>query len=304
MGGIMGWIIFGGLIIGLLTYDLTFANNDNKVITFRHTIYSSLLYIAIACIFGIYIFFDQGADKAVEYFSCFFIEKAMSLDNIFVISMIFQFFSIPLIYQRRILFWGILGVILFRGIMIYFGIIVLTNFSWLIYILGVVLIITGIKTFYLSDKKLDIAESYIYRLLQQYCHLTDKFTGYRYFVKHNGKISITTIGASLILIETMDAIFAIDSIPAIFAITNDNFIIYTSNIFAILGLRALFFCLSHIVDRFSYLKYSLAMILIFIGMKIFASHFLNVPSYFSLIIIMIMLTIGILLSRTKKEIKR
>lgn len=300
----MDWIIFSGIIILLLTYDLAFVGKSNQLITFRQTIYSTLFYISIACIFGIYIFFDQGGSKAVEYFSCFFIEKAMSLDNIFVISMIFQVFSIPLIYQRRILFWGILGVIIFRGIMIHFGLIVINKFSWLIYVFGVILILTGIKTFYISKEKFNIRNSYIYRFLQKYCNLTDEFTGYRYFIKHNGKIQITTIGASLIMIETMDAIFAIDSIPAIFAITNDNFIIYTSNIFAILGLRALFFCLANIVDRFSYIKYSLAMILIFIGIKIFIGHFFNIPSYLSLMVVMSMLIIGILVSIVKKEKKR
>ncbi len=185
--------------------------------------------------------------------------------------------------------------------MIHFGVIVLTKFSWLIYVFGVILLLTGIKTLYLSKERLDIKNSYSYRFLQKYCNLTDKFTGYRYFVKHNGKISITTIGASLIIIETMDAIFAIDSIPAIFAITNDIFIIYTSNIFAILGLRALFFCLANIVDRFSYIKYSLAMILIFIGIKIFAGHFFNIPAYFSLMVVIIMLTMGIFVSIIKNK---
>lgn len=289
----MGWLIFIIVIVGLLIHDLGFAHKHNTVITFRQSIYSSLFYLAISCVFGMFIFFDSGSEKALEYFTCFFIEKAMSLDNIFVISMIFQFFSIPLMYQHRILFLGVLGVLFFRGIIIYFGIVAIAQFSWLLYALGVILIITGVKTFYVSKEKFNIRQSYIYQLLQKYCNLTNTVRGYRYFVIQNGQVSITPILGSLIIIEAMDAVFALDSIPAIFAITHDSFIIYTSNIFAVLGLRNLFFCLANLIERFKYLRYSLAIILIFIGVKIFVMHFINISSYFSLLVIITLLAGGI-----------
>ncbi|WP_341764152.1 TerC/Alx family metal homeostasis membrane protein [Candidatus Tisiphia endosymbiont of Beris chalybata] len=292
----MGWIIFASIIIGLLIYDLGLTNRYNRVITFRQSIYSTLFYLFIACAFGVFIFFEMGSEKALEYYTCFFIEKAMSLDNIFVISMIFQFFSIPLMYQHRILFFGVLGVLFFRGVIIYFGIVAITKFSWLLYLLGVILIITGVKAFYITKEKFNIRQSYIYKFLQKYCNLTDKIIGYRYFVRENGKISITPICGALIIIEAMDAVFALDSIPAIFAITHDSFIIYTSNIFAVLGLRSLFFCLANLIERFHYIRYSLAIILIFIGVKIFVVHFIAIPPYFSLLVVISIITGGIFAS--------
>lgn len=297
----MTWIIFCIVIAGLLIYDLGFANKENKVLTFRQTIYFSLFYLIIACLFGIFIFFDMGGEKAREYYTCFFIEKAMSLDNIFIILMIFQFFSIPLIYQHRILFLGILGVIVSRGIIIYLGVIVISKFSWLLYVFAIILIITGIKTFYLSNKNLKVQESSIYRILQKYFSITPKILGYKFFVKTSKGISITPLFASLIMIEVMDIVFAIDSIPAIFAITKDPYIIYTSNIFAILGLRALFLCLANVVKQFSYIKYSLALILIFIGIKIFAEHVIDIPSYTTLAMTIILLSFGIIISIIKKR---
>lgn len=269
--------------------------------TFRESFRLSIFYIVIACLFGVFVFFDIGKDKAVEYFTCYFIEKAMSLDNIFIISMIFQFFSVPLMYQHRILFLGIIGVIVFRGIMIYLGVIIISKFSWLLYIFAIILILTGIKTFYISGKNFNVKESYIYKFLLKYCNVTSEFYGDRFFIRTNNKISFTPLFASLIMVETIDVIFALDSIPAIFAITSDPYIIYTSNIFAILGLRALFFCLANVVERFSYIKYSLALILIFIGVKIFAAHFISIPSYTSLIVTIALLSFGIIASIVKKE---
>jgi tellurite resistance protein TerC len=295
------WIVFCIVIAGLLIYDLGFANKENKVLTFRQTIYFSLFYLIIACLFGVFIFFDMGREKAQEYYTCFFIEKAMSLDNIFIILMISQFFSIPLIYQHRILFLGILGVIVSRAIIIYLGVIVISKFSWLLYVFAIILIITGIKTFYLSNKNLKVQESSIYRILQKYFSITPKILGYKFFVKTSKGISITPLFASLIMIEVMDIVFAIDSIPAIFAITKDPYIIYTSNIFAILGLRALFLCLANVVKQFSYIKYSLALILIFIGIKIFAEHVIDIPSYTTLAMTIILLSLGIIISIIKKR---
>lgn len=244
----------------------------------------------------------MGIEKAVEYFTCYFIEKAMSLDNIFVISMIFQFFAVPLMYQHRILFFGVLGVIVFRGIMIYLGIIIISKFSWLLYIFAIILILTGIKTFYISNKAFNVKESYIYKLLQKYCNLTPEISGDNFFIRTNNGLSFTPLFASLIMIETIDVIFALDSIPVIFSITNDPYIIYTSNIFAILGLRALFFCLANIVEQFSYIKYSLALILIFIGIKIFATHFIYIPSYTSIIVTVVLLSLGIIASIIRKKL--
>ncbi|MFY9589354.1 TerC/Alx family metal homeostasis membrane protein [Rickettsia endosymbiont of Halotydeus destructor] len=292
----MTWIVFYTVISALLIFDLGFTHRKNSVMSFRKSLLFSLFYFTVACLFGVYVFYTMGGDRTREYFTCFLIEKAMSLDNIFVISLIFQFFAIPSQYQHRVLFLGIIGVIVFRAIMIYGGIIIITKFSWILYVFAIILIITGIKTFYISHKTFDIQKSYIYKILTKYLNITSKLQGDKFFITLNKKLYVTPLFVSLLLIEAIDLVFAIDSIPAIFAITNDPYVIYTSNIFAILGLRALFFCLSNIVERFRYIKYSLALILIFIGIKIFIHHFIEIPPYIALLITITLLISGVVTS--------
>lgn len=299
----MSWIIFYTVISTLLILDLGIVHKKNTVMSFKESIVFSLFYFTIACLFGIYIYYNMGADSTREYYTCFLIEKAMSLDNIFVISIIFQFFNIPQKYQHRVLFFGIIGVIAFRAVMIYGGIILINKFSWLLYIFAVVLIATGIKTFYVSHKTFDIQNSYIYKSIIKNLNVTATLEGDRFFVTKNKRLYFTPLFISLVLIEAIDLVFAIDSIPAIFAITNDAYIIYTSNIFAILGLRALFFCLAEIVERFNYIKYSLALILIFIGFKIFIHHYIAIPPYISLTVTIILLLLGVITSIIKKNVK-
>ncbi|BBJ32243.1 putative membrane protein [Rickettsia asiatica] len=297
----MSWIIFYTVIFALLILDLGVVHKKNTVISFKESILFSLFYFIIACLFGIYVYYNTGADHAREYYTCFLIEKAMSLDNIFVISIIFQFFKIPGKYQHRVLFFGIIGVIIFRAIMIYGSIILINKFAWLLYIFAVILIATGIKTFYVSHKTFDIQNSYIYKSIIKNLNITSNLEGDKFVVKRNNKLYFTPLFISLVLIEAIDLVFAIDSIPAIFAITNDVYIIYTSNIFAILGLRALFFCLAEIVERFSYIKYSLALILIFIGFKIFIHHYITIPAYVSLTVTITLLLFGIIASIIRKN---
>ncbi|MCC8467253.1 MAG: TerC/Alx family metal homeostasis membrane protein [Rickettsia endosymbiont of Eriopis connexa] len=297
----MSWIIFYTVIAALLVLDLGIVHKKNTVMSFKESVLFSLFYFVIACLFGIYVYYNTGADHAREYYTCFLIEKAMSLDNIFVISIIFQFFKIPGKYQHRVLFFGIIGVIIFRAIMIYGGIILINKFAWLLYIFAVILIATGIKTFYVSHKTFDIQNSYIYKSIVKNLNVTPNLEGDKFLIRRNNKLYVTPLFTSLILIEAIDLVLAIDSIPAIFAITNDVYIIYTSNIFAILGLRALFFCLTEIVERFSYIKYSLALILIFIGFKIFIHHYIAIPAYVSLTVTITLLLFGIIASIIRKN---
>ncbi len=198
------------------------------------------------------------------------------------------------------LFLGIIGVIVFRAILIYGGIIIIAKFSWILYIFAVILIITGVKTFYISHKTFDIQNSYIYGVLTKRLNITPKLAGGKFFITLDKKLYVTPLFVSLLLIEIIDLVFAIDSIPAIFAITNNPYIIYTSNIFAILGLRALFFCLANIVERFRYIKYSLALILIFIGIKIFIHPFMEIQPFISLIVTITLLILGVIVSIAKK----
>ncbi|ABV73919.1 tellurium resistance protein TerC [Rickettsia canadensis str. McKiel] len=292
----MNWIIFYTVIATLLILDLGIVHKKNTVMSLKESVLFSLFYFIIACLFGIYVYYNTGADHAREYYTCFFIEKAMSLDNIFIISIIFQFFRIRRKYQHRVLFFGIIGVIIFRAIMIYSGIILINKFAWLLYIFAVILIATGIKTFYVSHKTYDIQDSYIYKSIIKNLNITPNLEDGNFVVKLNNKLYFTHLFISLVLIETIDLVFAIDSIAAIFAITNDVYIMYTSNIFAILGLRALFFCLEEITERFSYIKYSLALILIFIGLKIFIHHYIVIPAYVSLTVTITLLLFSIIAS--------
>ncbi|MFP3120958.1 TerC/Alx family metal homeostasis membrane protein [Rickettsia sp. R2] len=297
----MSWIIFYTVIAALLILDLGIIHKKNTIMSFKESVLFSLFYLVIAGLFGIYVYYNTGADHAREYYTCFLIEKAMSLDNIFVISIMFQFFKIPGQYQHRVLFCGIIGVIIFRAVMIYGGIILINKFAWLLYIFAVILIATGIKTFYVSHKTFDIQNSYIYKSIIKNLNITPNLEGDKFVVKRNNKLYCTPLFISLVLIEAIDLVFAIDSIPAIFAITNDVYIIYTSNIFAILGLRALFFCLAEIVERFSYIKYSLALILIFISFKIFIHHYIAIPAYVALTVTITLLLFGIIASIIRKN---
>ena len=296
------WAIFGIIVITLLILDLGVLNKRDHVMTLRQSLSLSLFYIAIACFFGVYIYYAIDPAQAHDYFTGYLLEKAMSLDNIFVISIIFSFFKIPLKYQHRVLFWGILGVIILRAIMISAGAVLLAKFSWLLFVFGAILIITGIKTLYLvNNHSFDINDMYLYKLLKKKINIYPKLVGNKFIVVENSKVYATPLLMALITIEFMDLVFAIDSIPAIFAITQNTFIVYTSNIFAILGLRALFFCLADIVERFKYIKYSLALILILIGIKIFAGHFIDIPKYIPLLVTFALLVLGVLVSLVMKN---
>jgi tellurite resistance protein TerC len=289
-------------VITLLVLDLGVFNKRDTVMTLGQSLSLSLFYITIACCFGGYIHYAMGPAHAHDYFTGFLLEKAMSLDNIFVISMIFSFFKIPIKYQHRVLFWGILGVIILRAIMISAGAVLLAKFSWLLFIFGAILIITGIKTLYLVNAhSFDINNVYVYKFLKKKLNIYPELVGNKFIVVENSKVFATPLLMALITIEFMDLVFAIDSIPAIFAITQNTFIVYTSNIFAILGLRALFFCLADIVERFKYIKYSLALILILIGVKIFAAHFIDIPKYIPLVVTFVLLVLGILVSLVMKN---
>lgn len=290
------WLIFFTVIVSLIIFDLGIIHKNQQKLTFSQSIYLSAFYFTIACLFSLYIFYAMGAESAKEYFTGFIIEKALSLDNIFVIAIIFRFFAIPPVYQHKVLVFGILGVLIFRAILIGLGISLITKFAWIMYIFALILFFTGVKILYLSNKQLNISELYIYKFLQKYLPLTTKITDGSFVTKINGKFYITPLFMALIIIETMDIVFAVDSIPAIFAVTTDPYIVYTSNIFAILGLRALFFCLNGIIERFRYVKYSLGLILIFISIKIFAKPVIEIPVYVTLLTTMCLLVGGVVFS--------
>jgi tellurite resistance protein TerC len=273
------WLMFLGIVVALLVFDLGVLHRDpDHVIEVKESLWLSALYISLAVAFGAWVWWYLGAQSGMEYYTGFLIEKSLALDNVFVIALIFSYFAIPPKYQHRVLFWGILGVIVLRAIMIGLGAAVVSQWSWVLWLFGAFLIATGLKMLWLIDNMPDIENNPLLRFMKRHLRVTNALHGHRFFVRqphpatNKAVLWATPLFFALVLVEFADLIFAVDSVPAIFAITQDPFIVYTSNIFAILGLRALYFALAAVIHRFKYLKYALALVLIFIGGKIFWSQ--------------------------------
>ncbi len=269
------WLVFVGIVVSLLAFDLGVLHKSDREIGVRESLALSAGYIGAALLFGFWVTWYLGAQSGTEYFTGFMIEKSLSMDNVFVIALIFSYLAIPRQYQHRVLFWGILGVIVLRAVMIGLGAALVTQFSWVLYLFGVFLVFTGIKMWMVADHMPDIAQNPVLRFLRKHLRVTPQLEGNAFFVRRTDPASgkmvrwATPLFLALCLVELIDLMFAVDSVPAIFAITTDPFIVYTSNIFAILGLRALYFALAAMIHRFKYLKYALALVLVFIGSKIF-----------------------------------
>jgi tellurite resistance protein TerC len=303
--------VFGTVILVFLLLDLGVFNKSAHRISTKSALYQSIFWVAISTIFGYLIYaFDKdsgGADGAFEYFSAYLTEYALSVDNIFVILLILKFFKVKEEYFHKILFWGILGAVFFRGIFIFVGAILIHKFHWILYIFGVFLIYSGIKIYFEDDdQKIDPEKNPILKFCRKYLPITKDEMGGKFLVRVDGKLMFTPLFLVIILIETTDLIFAVDSIPAAFAITTNEFIIYTSNIFAVMGLRAMFFLLSGIIDKFYLLQKGLSVILFFIGAKMLLEmgkgyDFLpdvltDIPPTLSFVIILVTLTLSIVFS--------
>jgi len=269
------WLGFLALVAALLALDLGVLHRKAREIGVRESLLLSAFYIVLGLSFGGFVWWQLGETSAINYVTGFVVEKSLAMDNVFVIAMIFTYFAVPRIHQHRVLFWGILGVIVLRAIMIGLGATIVSEFGWVLYLFAAFLIFTGIKMWRMADHTPDIGNSPLLGWLKRHLRVTDGMRGSAFFVHEpdakTGALvrHATPLFLALVMIEFADLVFAVDSVPAIFAITTDPFIVYTSNIFAILGLRALYFALSALVDRFHYLKYALAVLLVFIGSKIF-----------------------------------
>lgn len=298
------WAMFIAIVVALLVFDLGICNKKNKEIDVKSSLKMSLFYVVIALLFGKWIWYYMGAERAKEYYTGFLIEKTLAVDNIFVISMIFTYFNIPRIYQHRVLFWGILGVIVLRAIMIAMGATLINEFAWIMYVFAVFLMITGIKMIIFDTAEMDLKNNALLKFIEKHLPLTKEIHNEQFVVVKEGKKYFTPLFVALMMIEFVDLIFAVDSVPAIFAITNDVYIVYTSNIFAIMGLRALYFALSAIIHKFQYLKYSVAIILVLVGAKIiYAQSYGKVPALYSLLVTVLILAGGIIVSiyKTRKN---
>jgi tellurite resistance protein TerC len=261
------WVGFNLFVVALLALDLGLLHRGSKEITVRHALLLSLGYVCLALIFAAGMFVFMGQTAGFQFLTGYLIEKSLSVDNIFVFVLIFTHFAVPPQYQYRVLFWGILGALVLRATLILVGAAVIEAFHWVIYLFGAFLIITGIKMLITVGQEPDIENNRIVAFMRRHFRVTDDFVGNRFIVKQNGVRFITPLLVVLILVEITDVVFALDSIPAIFAITTDPFIVYTSNVFAILGLRALYFALAGIIHRFHYLKYGLSVVLVIVGAK-------------------------------------
>ncbi|MBB4630701.1 TerC family protein [Sphingosinicella soli] len=269
------WLMFLVVVGTLLAFDLGVLHKEDKELGVGESLILSAFYIAVAVVFGVWIWWSMGPTSGMEYFTGYTLEKALSIDNVFVISLIFGYFAIPAKYQYRALLWGILAVLVLRGLMIGLGAALVQQYEWVLYIFGVFLIATGIKILVVGEGEKDVSKNPIVRFLSKRMRVTDELHGSHFFVRKpdpkTGKLAryATPLFLALVMINIADLVFAVDSVPAIFAITTDTYIVYTANIMAILGLRALYFALAAMVHRFEYLKYALAIVLVFIGAKIF-----------------------------------
>lgn len=307
------WLAFLAIVVTLLALDLGVLHKKQREIGVTESLALSAGYISLGLVFGGWVWWYLGEKAGLEYVTGFVIEKSLAMDNVFVIAMIFSYFAIPRQYQHRVLFWGILGVIILRAIMIGLGSALVENFGWVLYVFAAFLILTGIKMWLTADKEYDVGSSGALRFIKKTLPVTENLHGNRFFVRQphrkTGKPAwfVTPLFLALAMVEIVDVVFAVDSVPAIFAISTDPFIVYTSNIFAILGLRALYFALAAMVHRFHYLKYALAVLLVFIGSKIFiadAFGLMKIPPAVSLSITFAILAAGVGWSLWKTRAQR
>ena len=302
------WLGFIAIVIVLLVLDLGVLHRKTREIGVRESLVMSAFYIALGLAFGGWVWWYMGETAGLQYVTGFVVEKSLAMDNVFVIAMIFAYFAVPRIYQHRVLFWGILGVIVLRAIMIGLGATIVQQWSWVLYIFALFLIFTGVKMWIMAEKTYDVGNAPVLKWMRRRFNVTEELHGEKFWVKQpdprTGKLTwfMTPLFLALIMVEVVDLVFAVDSVPAIFAITTDPFIVYTSNIFAILGLRALYFALAALVHRFHYLKYALAMLLVFIGSKIFVADLMGIgkiPPAVSLSVTFVILAVGVVFSLWK-----
>lgn len=289
------WVGFNAFVVGMLAVDLFVFHREAHEVRVREAATWSVIWIALALLFGAGVYRVMGPAAGLEYFTGYLIEKALSVDNIFVFVLIFSFFRVPARYQHRVLFWGILGALLMRGAMIAAGAYLIHQFHWVIYLFGAFLVFTGVRMAMHSEHDLDPESSFVNRLVRRLVPVAKEYHGQQFFVRdpaHGSRLVATPLFVVLVLVETTDLIFAVDSIPAIFAVTQEPFIVYSSNVFAILGLRALYFLLADVIHRFHYLKIGLSVVLVFVGLKMLAVDVYKVPIGLSLGVIALVLGVS------------
>ena len=290
------WVAFNIFVLVMLVLDLGVFHRKTHVIQFKEAMLWVAFWVALAVLFNTGIYFWRGPDKALEFLAGYLIEYSLSADNIFVFLLIFSYFRVPVHYQHKVLFWGILGALIMRAIFIVAGITLLQQFQWVIYVFGVFLILTGLKMLLQKDQEIRPERNPVLRLFRRFMPVTEQYEGGNFFIKSAGHFLATPLFVVLLVVETTDIVFAVDSIPAILAITVDPFIVYTSNVFAILGLRALFFALAGMMRMFHHLHYGLSLILVFVGLKMLLANFYQIPTGIALSVVAGILCISVIAS--------
>jgi len=290
------WVAFGAVVTTAVVLDLAVFHRRAQALSLRQALGWSVAWVSLAALFGAAVFWLLGPEKALEFAAGYIIEWSLSVDNLFVFLMIFGYFAVPAAYQHRVLFWGIMGAVIMRALFIAAGAALLAWFHWMIYLFGAFLIFTGFKLLRPGEQEVDPDRNPVLRLFRRVMPVTAEYHGQRFFVRQAGRLVATPLMLVLIVVETTDVIFAVDSVPAIFAITTDPFIVYTSNIFAILGLRALFFVLAGIMGLFRYLKVGLSLVLVFVGIKMLVSEVYKIPIGVSLAVVAAVLAGSVLVS--------
>ena len=299
------WVGFNVFVLAMLALDLGVFHRKTHVVTIRESIAWTVAWISLAMLFNLGVAHYMGDAKGLEFFTGYVIEKSLSVDNVFVFALLFSYFAVPPLYQHKVLFWGILGALIMRAIMILLGAALIDRFAWIIYVFGAFLILTGIKMIVKREEEIHPERNPVVRWFKRLVPVTSDYRGDKFFVRENGVLMATPLFVALLLVEVSDLIFAVDSIPAIFAVTRDPFIVYTSNVFAILGLRSLYFALAGVMDKFHYLKIGLGVVLTFVGLKMLLGHTSwKIDTHVSLGVIVLILAASVILSllRPKKTV--
>ena len=299
------WIGFNVFVLAILALDLGVFHKKAHVVTFKEAMAWTVVWVTLAVLFNLCVWYYAGAQKALEFTTGYIIEYSLSVDNIFVFAMLFSYFAVPAVYQHRVLFWGILGALVLRAIMIVAGTVLIAKFAWIIYVFGAFLILTGIKMIVKREEEIHPERNPLVRWFKKLMPVTNDYRGDKFFVRENGIRMATPLFVVLLLVEFSDIIFAVDSIPAIFAVTTDPFIVYTSNVFAILGLRSLYFALAGVMDKFHFLKIGLGAVLTFVGVKMLLAHTTwAIDTHISLGVIVLILAASMVMSllRPKKTV--
>ncbi len=290
------WVIFNIGILGLLVLDLVVLNKKTTKVSVKSALWWSAFWVGLAVAFNVFVYFWKGKDSALQFMSGYLIEESLSVDNLFVFMLIFNYFKVPSEHQRKVLFWGIIGALVLRGVFILVGVELIEHFSWTIYILGLFLVITGIRMVTSQDKEINPEKNPVINLVNRFIKVTKTYEGDNFFVRKDNILYATPLFIVVLVIETTDVVFAVDSIPAILAVSTDSFIVYTSNVFALLGLRSLYFALAGLMQLFHYINYGLAIILSFIGVKLLISHFYTIDTKYTLLFVALVLGLSVVAS--------